>query len=283
MRSALPPRACRNAPPRGYERLEVLRRARVEANLQQLQPVVIVLPKEILDARVEQTHRHPRWNDIGAAGDVRRERNRRKLSGYVREALLPLRARGDMTERAKDVGRSHGQAGDRIDGGNRDGPAQGRLGAATRLAERAYPHGVAAGRERERRRPVSPVLVQHREVAWAEENLRGRLGVARPEGHEDDVAVAIHVLILGVRDADDVEIEVRSAGSAVAGLRGDDGGPTQHGAQGSRQVERGAHVDPLDGAVTATSLAGSRRQNGRQRCFAGGPASDGGGEPAVAP
>src|SRR5438132_459737 len=132
----------------------------IETHLQQLQPVVIVVPKEILDARVEQTQRHPRWNDIGAAGDVRRERDRRKLRGYVREALLPLRASGDMAERAKHVGRGHGEAGDRIDGGDRDGPAQGGLGAAIRLAERAYPHSVAAGRVPKTKRP--PAMLRWR-------------------------------------------------------------------------------------------------------------------------
>src|SRR5207247_11059407 len=187
-----------------------------ETPLQQLQPAVGIVAEEILHARVEQTQGHPRWNDIGAAGDVRRERDRRKLRGYVREALLPLRASGDMAERAQHFRRGHGEAGDRIDGGDRDGPAQGGLGATTRLAERAYPHGVAAGRERERRRPISPVLVQDREVAWAQENLRVRLGVVRPEGDEDDVAAAIHVLILVVRDTDDVEIVMRATGRAVA-------------------------------------------------------------------
>src|SRR3989449_244274 len=195
-----PAHAGRRLPSEVLERLEVLRRAGVEANLQQLQPVVIVLPKEILDPGVEQTPRRPRRYDRRAAGNGHRESDRRELGGYVREALLPLRARGDIAERAQHVGGGHGQAGGWINGGDSDSPAQGRLGASKRLAERAHPNGVAAGREGEGGRPISAVLVQDPKLAWGKENLRGCLGVARPEGDEDDVAAAIHVLVLVARN-----------------------------------------------------------------------------------
>src|SRR2546428_9727871 len=196
-----------------------LGRVGVEANLQELQPVVVVLPEEALEACVEDIARQ-----TAAAGGPRRrfghqiESDRRESSGHVPEAALARPANEDLVQRRAD-----GDAG--VDSGERDvGRAGGDLGAATRLAERARPDRVAAGRRKlEGSFPIRAVLVEDLEGpgvgALTEENLRGDGDVLRPEVHEDDVAAPrVHVGTLVVRHADDVEIVMRSAGRAVAGL-----------------------------------------------------------------
>src|SRR5437764_8042460 len=67
----------------------------VEAQLQQLQPAVVVLPEEVLEARVEETHPHGhgpgRLRESQASRqrreerDIEVERDRRERSGHVAE------------------------------------------------------------------------------------------------------------------------------------------------------------------------------------------------------
>src|SRR2546428_13852712 len=120
-----------------------LGRVRVEANLQELQPVVVVLPEEPLEACAEDIDRQ-----TAAAGGHRRrfghqiESDRRESRGHVPEAALAPPPNEDLVQRRAD-----GDAG--VDSGERDvGRAGGDLGAATRLAERAPPDRVAAGRRK---------------------------------------------------------------------------------------------------------------------------------------
>src|SRR5437879_12474006 len=150
-----------------------LGRVRIEANLQELQPVVVVLPEEALEARVEQTH-----DRATAAGGHRRgighriEGDRRESAGHVPEAALAGPTNEHLMQRRAD-----GDAGG--DAGERDvGRASGDLRATARLTDRALTGRVAAGRRKlEGSFPIRAVLVEARNRAGigtlTEENLRG--------------------------------------------------------------------------------------------------------------
>src|SRR3989441_6708372 len=219
----------------------------VEAHLQQLQSVVVVLPEEVLQTGSEQAHGRRAARQLSRA--PRDEGNGRERAGHVAELALARPAHEDLVlGRAQD--RRHARDG--ID----ERRAGGDFGLSTRRAERAGPDGVGAWNgEGKRGFAVGPVLVEHFEHAvgrLTEQNLR-RNGVAgaAPEVNEDDVAapVPIHVGILVVRDADDVEIEMRAAGRAVARrglLRGGPGGRGHRGRHSGSQEECETHKSSLE-------------------------------------
>src|SRR5690349_5784613 len=129
----------------------------VEPDLQQLQPVVVVLPKEVLQARREQAHRRCTARQLGRT--PRHERDRRQRGRHVAEAALTGATHEDFV-----VGRAQqrGDARRRVDerGAGRD------LRLATRLPERTRPDCVRArDGEGERCFAVGPVLVEYLEDA----------------------------------------------------------------------------------------------------------------------
>src|ERR1044071_8756325 len=118
----------------------------IEAQLQELQPVVVVLPEEVLETRVEEIHphgsagRHSKTRrQRGEKRDVEVERDRRERRGHVAEAALPLHADEDLVLRRAD--------GPGVGAGKR---AAGGIGAglyrrlAARFREGARPDGVRA-------------------------------------------------------------------------------------------------------------------------------------------
>src|SRR3989449_7407712 len=169
----------------------------VEARLQQLQSVVVVLPEEVLQAGSEQAHGRRAARQLGRA--PRYEGNGRERAGHVAEFALARPAHEDLVlGRAQD--RRHARG--RID----ECRARSNFRLSTRRAERARPDGVGAWEgEGEGGFPVRPVLVEDVENTFGrltEQNL-GPHGVAGagPEVNEDDVAapIPIHVGILVVR------------------------------------------------------------------------------------
>src|SRR5947199_2242786 len=127
----------------------------IEAKLQQLQPVVVILPEEVLEARAEETDGHghrsgrrrrnePLTNEalrerrceIGGV-DGERYRCRREIGGHVLERALALLATDGELSRRRAEGpgvESREPAAKRIRAGH-------HLGRATRLGELARPDG----------------------------------------------------------------------------------------------------------------------------------------------
>src|SRR5690349_6314755 len=129
----------------------------IEANLQELQPVVVILPEKALLAGGEQAHRRSATCQLGGA--PRCECDRRERRGHAAEAALTSLTHQDFV-----VGRAQqrGDAGRRV--GN--GRAGRDLRLATRRAERTRPDRIRArDGEGEGCFAVSPVLVQYLEDA----------------------------------------------------------------------------------------------------------------------
>src|SRR5205807_10287955 len=184
----------------------------VEPHLQQPQPVVVVLPEEVLQAGSEQAHGRRTARQLRRAPWY--ERNSRERAGHVAEAALAFTEHEDfVVSRAQDRGRKGGGIDERRAGGD--------VRLPTRRAQRSGPDGVAAREwEGEGGFAVRAILVEHCEFAvgrLTEQNLRRHGVAAGAEAHEDDVAAPlVHVGALVMRDPDDIEIGVRSAGRAVA-------------------------------------------------------------------
>src|SRR5690349_3830871 len=129
----------------------------IEANLQELQPVVIVLPEKVLQAGGEQAYRRSATRQLGGAPGC--ECDRRERARHVVEAALARPTHEDFVV---------GGAQQRGDTGRRVG--EGRAGRdlrlATRRAERTRPDRIRArDGEGEGCFAVSPVLVQYLEDA----------------------------------------------------------------------------------------------------------------------
>src|SRR5712691_5212486 len=122
----------------------------VEPNLQQLQPVVVVLPEEVLQAGSEQAHGRRATRQLGRA--PRYEGNGRENTGHVAETALARPAHEDLVVgRAQDCGHARDWIDERRAGSD--------LGLSTRRTERARPDGVGAWNgEGERGFAVGPVL-----------------------------------------------------------------------------------------------------------------------------
>src|SRR5204862_7657641 len=90
---------------------------RVEPHLQQPQPVVVVLPQEVLQARGEQAHGRRAACQLSRA--PRYEGDGRERAGHVAEAALALTAHEDLVVgRAQDRGRQGGGIDERRAGGD---------------------------------------------------------------------------------------------------------------------------------------------------------------------
>src|SRR3989475_10690915 len=155
----------------------------------QLQPVVVVLPEEVLQAGSEQAHARRAARQLGGA--PRYEGNGRERTGHVAEAALARPAHEDLVVgRAQD--RRH--ACDRID----ERRARRDLGLSTRRTERAGPDGVGAWNgEGERRFAVGPVLVEHFEHAvgrLTEQNLRRDRKSTRLNSSHSQISYAVFCL-----------------------------------------------------------------------------------------
>jgi len=228
----------------GADRLFRVRR--VEPHLQQASSVVVVLPEEVLQARREQAHGRRAARQLGRAPATRVM----VVSALVtlRKLLLPVpRTKTSFSVEHRIVAT----------------PVMGSMNVAQVAILDCPPACRARGPRRcrclerggKRGFAVGPVLVEHFEHAvgrLTEQNLR-RNGVAgaAPEVNEDDVAapVPIHVGILVVRDADDVEIEMRAAGRAIARrglLRDGPGGRGHRGRHSGSQVECETHKSSLE-------------------------------------
>src|SRR6266513_2818799 len=155
----------------------------IEANLQQLQPVVVVVPEEPLKTRIEETYGCATASGYRVRVGDRVEHDRCERVRHVAEAAFAFVAYEDLVLRRADHGRC----------ANVDVGCAGRdLGLPAGLPERARPDCVATGgREGERRFPIGPVLVEHVEHpslgALTEEDLRADAIILAPEVDEDDV------------------------------------------------------------------------------------------------
>src|SRR5258705_517862 len=168
-------------------------RVLIEAHLQQLQPVVVVIPEEPLQTRIEKTDGRATASGYHVGVGDRVEHDRRERICYVAEAALAFVAHEDLVLRRANHAR-------RV---NVEVTCAGRdLGLPARLTERARPDCVATRcREGERRLPVRPVLVEHVEHptlgALIDEDLRADATILAPEVYvDDDLARPVRIGIL---------------------------------------------------------------------------------------
>src|SRR5438128_8093235 len=187
-----------------------LARVGIEADLQQSQPVVVVLPEEVLQARSEQAHGRRAARQLGRA--PRYEANRRESGGHVAEVALARAAHEHLVVgRAEDCRRARGGIDERRAGGY--------FGLSTRRAERACPDRVGAwDREGEGGLAIRSVLVEHLEHAvgrLTEQNLRRHGVAARAEAHEDDVAAPFMLGLLSFPPPVELRLECRPFGAPL--------------------------------------------------------------------